>query len=265
MNKSESIIELAKALTKAQAEMKGAVKDSSNPFFKSSYADLSSVWDAVRIPFTKQGLSFVQAVNFDANFPDHVFVETTMLHTSGEYISGVIGMKPVKSDPQSVGSCITYCRRYGLQALSGVAPEDDDGNAASGSTNGKTPPKPTISSPLTTFTPKPEKVVSTASGTVQTVSEAQIKRLFTIANNSDKSKADIVVWLGERGLKSSKELNKETYDQLVTWIETPKTPWVALKDNEVLCIDSQVRPKSYCDACPVEGGEKCPNFTGIIV
>ena len=130
--RSESIAELAKALAKAQGEMKGALRDSQNPYFKSTYADLASVWDAIKEPFTKNGLSFVQAVTFDPQFPDHVFVDTTMLHTSGEYIGGRIGMKPVKSDPQSVGSCITYCRRYGLQALSGVAPEDDDGNAASG-------------------------------------------------------------------------------------------------------------------------------------
>ncbi len=75
--RSESIAELAKALAKAQGEMKGALRDSQNPYFKSTYADLASVWDAIKEPFTKNGLSFVQAVTFDPQFPDHVFVDTS--------------------------------------------------------------------------------------------------------------------------------------------------------------------------------------------
>jgi len=66
--RSESIAELAKALAKAQGEMKGALRDSQNPYFKSTYADLASVWDAIKEPFTKNGLSFVQAVTFDPQF-----------------------------------------------------------------------------------------------------------------------------------------------------------------------------------------------------
>jgi len=242
MKKSESIDELAKALALAQAEMKGAVKDSSNPFFKSSYADLTSVWEAIREPFTKHGLSFVQAVNFDPQFPDHVFVETTMLHNSGEFIGGVIGMKPVKTDPQSVGSCVTYCRRYGLQALSGVAPEDDDGNAASGTSNTQKKPTPTPT------TPEPPKSVPEPPEALKTVSEAQLKRLFALANKSDKSKQDIVGWLSTIGLGSSKELNNEQYDKLCLWIQAPKEREVAF----VKCPDGQERPESYCSDCPVD-------------
>jgi hypothetical protein len=250
MNKSESITELAKALTKAQAEMKGAVKDSSNPFFKSTYADLASVWDAVRGPFTKQGLSFVQAVNFDPAYPDHVFVETTMLHLSGEFVSGVIGMKPVKSDPQSVGSCITYCRRYGLQALSGVAPEDDDGNAASGTSNAQKPSKPATPAPTI---PEPPKVDPGPLQTANKVSEAQLKRLFTLANKSDKTKQDIIGWLSERGMNSSKELNTEQYDELCLWIQAPKERSV----DFISCPDGQERPVAYCkEGCPNETCEK---------
>ena len=212
MNKSESIIELAKALALAQAEMKGAVKDSLNPFFKSAYSDLTSVWDAIREPFTKNGLSFVQAVNFDSSFPDMVFVETTMLHTSGEYIAGNIGMKPVKQDPQSVGSCITYCRRYGLQALSGVAPEDDDGNAASAA-NGKknTTPPPTT----------PPKADPGASGEPpRLISDEQRKRFFTIARKSGKSdeeiKSQVYITTGQ---ESSKLIPVESYEELCRWAE----------------------------------------------
>ena len=133
MNKSESINELAAALAKAQSEMKGAVKDSNNPFFKSKYADLSSVWDACRAPLTKNGISVVQ---MPSAAEDVITVDTTLLHSSGQWISSSLYARPSKNDPQGIGSCITYLRRYSLSAMVGIAPEDDDGNAASGNSNG---------------------------------------------------------------------------------------------------------------------------------
>lgn len=132
MNQSESIAKLAEALAKAQGVMEGASKDASNPFFKSKYADLASVWDACRKPLSDNGLSVVQMSRFIPEQPDLVCIETMLIHSSGEWIRGQLAVKPVKSDPQSVGSCITYLRRYSLQSIVGIAPEDDDGNAASG-------------------------------------------------------------------------------------------------------------------------------------
>jgi hypothetical protein len=132
MNQSESIAKLSEALAKAQGVMEGASKDSNNPFFKSKYADLSSVWDACRKPLSDNGLSVVQTADFIPEHPDMVCLETILCHSSGEWIKGKLAVKPVKSDPQSVGSCITYLRRYSLQSIVGIAPEDDDGNAASG-------------------------------------------------------------------------------------------------------------------------------------
>ena len=132
MNQSESIAELSAALAKAQGAMMGATKDSSNPFFKSKYADLASVWDACRKPLSDNGLSVVQTTEFIPENPDLVCIETTLCHSSGQWIKGRLAGKPVKNDPQGVGSCITYFRRYSLQSMVGIAPEDDDGNAASG-------------------------------------------------------------------------------------------------------------------------------------
>jgi hypothetical protein len=132
MLKSESIAKLAESLAKAQGIMEGASKDSTNPFFKTKYADLSSVWASCRKPLSDNGLSIVQTSQFIPEHPDIVCIETTLLHSSGEWISGVLVVKPVKSDPQSIGSAITYLRRYSLQSIIGIAPEDDDGNAASG-------------------------------------------------------------------------------------------------------------------------------------
>jgi hypothetical protein len=132
MNKSESIAKLAESLSKAQAIIEGAKKDSANPFFKSKYADLASVWDACRKPLTDNGLSVIQTATFIQDQPELIAIETILAHSSGEWVSGVLSAKPVKSDPQGIGSCVTYLRRYSLAAIAGVSPEDDDGNAASG-------------------------------------------------------------------------------------------------------------------------------------
>lgn len=130
MNKSESIAGLAAALAKAQGAMKGALKDSANPFFKSKYADLASVVDAIRAAFSANGLSYIQTV--EPSDKDEVRVETTLLHSSGEWIScGILSLPVSKVDAQGYGSALTYARRYSLSAAVGVAPEDDDGNAAS--------------------------------------------------------------------------------------------------------------------------------------
>jgi len=129
MTKSESIAELAKALAKAQGEITGAIKDADNPCFNSRYADLASVWDACRLPLSRNGLSVVQMPEV---LEIGIAVETMLLHASGEFISSTITMRPMKPDPQGIGSCVTYARRYALSAMVGIAPEDDDGNAASG-------------------------------------------------------------------------------------------------------------------------------------
>jgi hypothetical protein len=130
MNKSESISAIAPALVKAQAEIKGALKDSTNPHFRSKYADLSSVVEAVKAPLLKQGIAFLQGVHDAEN---GVAVETVLLHTSGEWISSTLRIPASKQDAQGYGSAITYGRRYGLQAMCGVPAEDDDGNAATAS------------------------------------------------------------------------------------------------------------------------------------
>ena len=129
MNKSESITNLATALAMAQMNIKGAIKDSANPFFKSKYADLSSVVEAIRPAFGQCGLSYVQRI--EPSDRDEVRVETILMHASGEWLScGVLNLPVSKADAQGFGSALTYARRYSLAAACGVAPEDDDGNAA---------------------------------------------------------------------------------------------------------------------------------------
>jgi len=129
MTTSDQINEIAGALAKAQSEMNGAVKDAANPFFKSKYADLSSVMEACRGPLTKHGIAVLQSPSADGAI---VSVETTLMHTSGQWVRGVASATAKDDSPQSIGSAITYLRRYALQSFAGVTPEDDDGEAAQG-------------------------------------------------------------------------------------------------------------------------------------
>jgi hypothetical protein len=117
--------ELAAALSKMQGEVGNVAKTSDNPFFKSKYADLASVWDAIREPLASNGLSLVQ---LPVPAPSGmVGLHSRIMHKSGQYI-GSTAYVPVKNDAQGYGSGLTYLRRYMAQALTGVAPEDDDGN-----------------------------------------------------------------------------------------------------------------------------------------
>lgn len=136
MQKSETIGKLSKALTAVQSQLKPALKDSDNPFFKSKYADLNAVWDSSRELLAKNGLAVIQGNS--VGMDNTVIVETILSHESGEWIQSELCLPLAKHDPQGVGSAVTYGRRYGLAAIVGiVADVDDDGNHASG----KVPPK----------------------------------------------------------------------------------------------------------------------------
>lgn len=124
MQKSEDITKLSLALTKAQAEMGGAVTDSDNPFFKSKYADLGSIIRVIKPPFKKHGLAYSQ---FPITHEDRIGVETVIIHSSGQFMSNEFTMRVPKADPQSAGGVISYCRRYALQAVCGVPSVDSDG------------------------------------------------------------------------------------------------------------------------------------------
>lgn len=127
MNQSPTIAEIAKALAKAQASIEGAKKDSQNPFFKSRYADLDSVWTACKKPLSDNELAVIQITEGTA---ESLALVTILTHSSGEWIKGVLPLCPVKYDPQGIGSAITYARRYALAAMVGVCQVDDDGEAA---------------------------------------------------------------------------------------------------------------------------------------
>lgn len=123
---------IAAAFIKAKREFQPALKDKTNPAFRSKYADLGACLDAVTDALLNNGIALYQETFLDDS---GVTVETVLLHESGEAIrGGKLHVPASKQDPQGYGSALTYCRRYSLQAACGIAPEDDDGAAAVKST-----------------------------------------------------------------------------------------------------------------------------------
>jgi len=170
MQTSENITDLAMALAKAQALIKPASKDATNPHFKSRYADLPAVWEACRKPLTDNGLSVVQ-MPVDAG-EGRVGLTSVLMHSSGQYISSTVSTKLTQDSAQGIGSALTYLRRYALAALVGiVADEDDDGNAASHGT-------------ASYSAPAAERQPSNGNGKGGKASEKQIKMLFAIWKNA---------------------------------------------------------------------------------
>ena len=143
MKTSEQINDLAVALNKAQSDFMVAKKDAKNPFFKSKYATLNSVYEAVAPALLSNGFIIIQPIVGDS-------VETTLIHASGQFITSSCPIVCAKqNDPQAMGSAITYARRYSLASLLGVmTDEDDDGEKAMGRTDKKPMPKKEDSAPV---------------------------------------------------------------------------------------------------------------------
>jgi hypothetical protein len=141
----------AKAFVAAQKATEAVKKAATNPHFKNKYADLSEVVEATVPALNANGIAVIQSPSFDG---DLVSVTTVMVHESGASVTGILSMRPTKMDPQGVGSAITYARRYALLAMTGAAPEDDDGNAAS---QAKAPPP---ADPVTTLASRADGFVA---------------------------------------------------------------------------------------------------------
>jgi hypothetical protein len=130
MKTSESIDKLASALLKAQQAIRFAAKDSKNPHFKNSYADLESVIDAIKAPLNDNGIVFLQLPSPSDDGKLHL--TTRLMHESGQWMEDTAVAPLPKQDPQGFGSTLTYLRRYSLSAVTGLYQADDDGNAGSG-------------------------------------------------------------------------------------------------------------------------------------
>lgn len=168
MRKSESIKELAAALAKAQGEMTGAKRDADNPYFKSKYADLESVIEAMKGPFSKNGLSVTQ------EFTGEFYLSATLMHSSGEWLEYEPLKIPVKDamNAQAVKSSFTLLRRAQLLAIAGIPEADDDGNAAASADH----------RPITNKTNQINKANSDSVKNEALVSQYEIKQLFDLTN-----------------------------------------------------------------------------------
>lgn len=131
MNQTEDIKELVSALSKAQGKMKPATFNKINPHFKNRYADFTSCMDAARSPLSENGLSILQ---YCEHYNEKLTLVTMLAHTSGQWIKSYFPLNPTKMDSQSIGSAMTYAKRYSLSAMLGIVSdeEDDDGEAAQG-------------------------------------------------------------------------------------------------------------------------------------
>lgn len=177
--------QIAEALVKAQKGFSPALKQSNNPHFRSKYADLATCVEAVIDALNNNGIALMQMTH---ECQDGVTVETVFIHASGELLSaGKLHVPAVKHDAQGYGSALTYARRYSLMAACGIAPEDDDGNAAV-----KTPPRggvisaPQQPAPEPKPEPKPQEVVK---GTAEVVDFAM--QIFTTFLPEAKSEKEL--------------------------------------------------------------------------
>jgi hypothetical protein len=168
-------VAFSKAFIQAQSNMEAITKENKNDAFKGSkYADLATVVAAIVPAMNKAGIAVLQSPAFDGEM---VTITTTLLHESGATVTSDLKLRPSKSDPQGVGSAITYGRRYSLLAVAGVAPEDDDGNAASGPRQPTNEPK---------AAPKPPTLAERAgrlTATLQAVkTKADLERAYSLAS-----------------------------------------------------------------------------------
>jgi hypothetical protein len=198
MNQSEHINELATALSKCQGEITPAIKDSKNPFFKSSYADLNSVWSVCREPLSKHGLAVIQTMDKDES--GALVLVTTLAHSSGQWIRSRSPIPLLKQDPQSMGSSLTYMRRYSLSAIVGVSTDADDDGEAAMNRNGKEEKKP-----------KEKKEESPV------IDEAKRKELNKLADQCDPSYlSKVQKHLENLGMNGFDGIRDDIYLQVIT-------------------------------------------------
>lgn len=186
MNKSDSIKELALALSKAQGEFHNPANTAVNPFFKSKYAPLSEVINTIRPILAKYGLSIMQD---DFGTGESVTVTTTIFHSSGEWLqSGELTGKPEKNTVQAMGAVITYLRRYQLSSVLGLSSEDDtDGNETVKPDN-KVPEKTKVEpAKLELITPEQMKALQTLISKSKTDPE-KLKEYYKVTSSKELTK-----------------------------------------------------------------------------
>lgn len=207
---SSTIGKLAEALAKAQADFKPVLKDCRNPYYNSKYADLSNVIEATRGALSKNGLVILQSPRMNN---EEVFLTTLLMHASGEWISDDLRVPGTgkgkdgteRFDVQTVGSAITYARRYAYQSFVGVAAEeDDDGNAAiTGREAQQRNPTPR---PQPAPTNEPLRLTPT-----------QRTMFWNAVSEGNKTKEEVMTYFGSIGIEKTEEMLRKDFDAACKW------------------------------------------------
>lgn len=206
MTKDKEMKTIIQAIADFQRSAPIVLKTANNPFFKSKYADLPAVWHAIKDLMAENGLA---VVNMNTIIDGAEYLETRVYHTGGEYLSSTSKLSPVKNDPQSVGSAITYMRRYALMSLLGlVADDDDDGNAASGKQDTKLKQQEKQSKP-------PEPVYTEEEKAIRAAAKTRLDPIFEAVKIAKDEKAlDMVLSLQKKALESMpKDMSDWLYKQ----------------------------------------------------
>lgn len=201
-NKSESIVNLAKSLVAFNKEVKIIEKDGKNPHFKNDYATLDTIINEVRPVLAKHGLVIMQ---FPGGDGEKYTLRTMLMHESGEWIeSEPLTMRPVKNDPQGIGSCTTYARRYSLSAMLSLnTGEDDDGNGAT----------------------QPGNSASKSSGMLDVtkpIDESKARVLYAKMKDAGFKQYDEVNGFLGYSIGSTKEVKLVDFKKLADWLDTKK-------------------------------------------
>jgi hypothetical protein len=194
---SDSIAKFACAFNRAQEEMTGAKQRSTNPHFRSKYADLPAVMEAVMPALNRHGISVMQFPGFDPE-TKLVSVETLLVHNSGEWMSGTcLALPKDHKNVQAVGSTITYLKRYGLQSMTGCPSEDDDGNAAS---------------------PPPRQRRARRQPPASAASSVTMQELRTRCGNMGLELQQVVEYLVDNKRASPMDMKRPQVESMFTWL-----------------------------------------------
>jgi hypothetical protein len=250
VKQSEQINELAAALVKAQSEFSPAVKNANNPHFKSKYLDLNGAIEAAQPALLTNGIAVIQGVEGSIE-GQSITVNTRLIHTSGQWIEDSLTLPALNRsnfDAQSVGSAVTYGRRYSYMAMLGFAAEDDDGNAAaSAGTTAKASVQPIAKfnnqakqsldetyitdddlsflnddrHPAEVAQQEPVRQAARPHtiGSVKAISEKQAKRLWAIAKQRNVSQDAVLRIIGAAGYDSVEAIGWKDYEKIVGEVE----------------------------------------------
>lgn len=204
MKYSPTLTKIAPAVLAAQKSIGSAKKDAVNPFFKSSYADLGSVMEACKEAFNDNGITVLQPVG--TNEEGQVYVETVLLHESGEWISDqMLLSQKITNDPQSQGSAISYARRYSLQSIAFIPAEDDDAEKTK--------------SPVKSVSPnqnsEESEPVGNPSGNL--ISPAQLRLVAVLLNKKGKTDEQLKT---KYKVESKKDLTKQQASEIIEYLNT---------------------------------------------